>query len=351
MIAFEKLVELKVILCESANIKDCIESLDKSKMQIVLISKKNNNRKIIGTVTDGDIRRSFINGFDINTNVNKIIRNKYYYSNKKISFEEAKKIMKKRVIKHLPILDDKKRLHGLYCQDYETSNFRKNIFFIMAGGYGKRMLPFTKETPKPMLKINGKPILYYIIKNAIKSGFSNFVISTHYKSKVIMDYFKDGKKLNIRIEYINEKKPLGTAGSIKYLKNKTKLPFIVSNADMLTKLNYSDLLEFHEKNKSKATMAYRNYKFQNPYGVIKIKNSKVLEIIEKPIHNSFINTGLYVFDPIICKYIPNKHINMNDFIILLKQNKIFFNPFPLHEEWSDIGTKEEFRIIKNSKNI
>ena len=310
MIKIKDLIKLNAILPDNISIKECIRSLDKSKLQIVLISKKNNLKKIIGTITDGDIRRSFIKGHNIETNITKVLSKKYFFCNPTSSTENASTIMKKKLIRHLPVLDNKNNLIGLHCLDFEERKTKKNIFFIMAGGFGKRLMPYTKNIPKPMLKLNGKPILYHIIKNAKDSGFYNFVISTHFKSDAIMDYFKDGEKFEINVKYIKEKEPLGTAGSIKYLQDKTNLPFIVTNGDMLTKLNYSDILEFHIKNKSLCTMAFRNHNYQNPYGVVKIKNSKIYQIIEKPISSSFINTGLYVFDPKICKHIPKRFINI-----------------------------------------
>lgn len=349
MIKLKELIKLNILLTEDCSVKECIRSLEKSKFKMVLIKKKNNPKDIIGTITDGDIRRAFIKGYNLDSKAIQIANKKYYFSNSIMSSKAAHNFMKKKVIKHLPILDIGNKLIGIYCLDFQEITNKKNFILIMAGGYGTRLRPFTNDKPKPMLKIDGKPILHHIIDNAKLAGFSNFLISTHYKSEIIQSYFKNGNKFNVNIDYIKENKPLGTAGSLKYLQKITKLPFVVTNGDMLTKLNYNDLINFHLNNKSLCTMAYRKHSYQNPYGVVKIKNYKIFSVEEKPIIDSFINTGLYVFDPKICKYIPNRFINMDELIEKLRNKKIFFNAFPLHEDWNDIGSKEDFYIMRNNK--
>ena len=218
----------------------------------------------------------------------------------------------------------------------------------MAGGKGKRLRPLTFNTPKPMLKINNEPILKLIIDRAKKFGFSNFYISVNYLGDVIKKYFKDGKKFNTNIKYIYEKKPLGTIGSIANIKD--KLPnknLIVSNGDVITKINYNSMLKFHEDNGADATMAVYPYEIKNPYGEVVTKEENILEIKEKPITISYVNAGVYIFKKKVLKYIiKNKKLDAVEFFNFLKKKNKKTLAFAIHETWRDIGLKKDYLKFK-----
>lgn len=218
----------------------------------------------------------------------------------------------------------------------------------MAGGFGKRLKPLTTKTPKPMLEVGGEPILEKTIKKFINSGFHNFYISTFYKSEVIKDYFQDGANWNISIKYIDEPKPLGTAGALSLLPYKEfNSPIIMINGDLITDLNIKNLLSYHNEQENMITIGAKKYDVQVPYGVIETVGYKVKSIIEKPTHYFFINAGIYVINPkIIDNLLINKKIDMPYWITRLMEKNININIFPIHEYWLDIGEKSQYEEAK-----
>ena len=186
-----------------------------------------------------------------------------------------------------------------------------------------------------------------IIEKAKAQGFRNFYLIVNYLNEVIENYFGNGKKFGINITYVREKDPLGTAGGLSKLKNKIKTSFVISNCDVLSSIRYDSLLEFHIKNKSSATMALSNYKWKNPFGVVRTKNSLITKIIEKPTYESFVNTGIYVLNPDVLKILKNnKSIDMTDLINKLINSKKKIFGFPVHENWLEIGDKENLDIAQ-----
>ena len=216
----------------------------------------------------------------------------------------------------------------------------------MAGGFGKRLLPLTKKTPKPMIKIGNKPIMQHIIENGASVGFNNFFISVNYLKKKIENYFGSGEKFGINISYIKEKKPLGTAGSLALLNDNNKLPIVVVNGDTVTGINFKNLISYHKKNKSHFTIVTNMERKKRQLGIIETKSNRVTNIVEKPIITTKINTGIYVINKDLLKYIKkNKFLSMTDLIkkIIKKKKKIL--SFPIYESWEDLGT------INNLNNI
>ena len=224
---------------------------------------------------------------------------------------------------------------------------------IMAGGFGKRLGKLTESCPKPMLKINNIPILEHIINKARDENFKQIYISTHFKSNIIENYFDDGSKFNVKITYIKEEKPLGTGGSLKMLNNYNG-PIIITNGDIISKIGYQKLLEFHNLNRGVATMAVLKHEITNPFGVIKYNGIQLVDFEEKPSWVTYINAGIYVVDSSV-RNIINKNENISMPMILKKlkaKNKEIFI-FHMHEDWIDIGTPEALKKIKQSyiKNI
>lgn len=328
-------------------IKEAIKKIQLNENKIVYVVDKKN--VIIGTITDGDVRRGLIKGFNLQDNVTRFMNTKFSYA----KFIKGKKIYKKyfNINKNqIPIINSKNQLISNDSIQDIKKNYNNEIV-IMAGGYGKRLKPLTNKIPKPMLKVNGNPILELIINNFKNSGFNNFHISVNYKKDEIKKYFNKGKKFNVKIEYIEEKKPLGTAGSLKLLKKKNKLPIIITNGDVLTKVNYENLLKFHQENNSDITVAIRELNYQIQYGVLKFRNGQIISISEKPIENFHINAGVYILNPKVLKFkCLNKYCDMTDLInYALKYKKNVFG-FPLYEDWIDIGNIENYNKVKNKWN-
>jgi NDP-sugar pyrophosphorylase family protein len=261
------------------------------------------------------------------------------------SADKIMSMMKNDGLLHIPLVDKQGLLVGLETLQHLLENKKyDNPVFIMAGGFGTRLHPLTKDIPKPLLNVGSRPILATIIDQFIDAGFHKFYISTHYKSEMICDYFGDGSTLGIDIEYVHEEVPLGTAGSLGLLPNNVStLPIIMMNGDLLTKVNFEHLLTFHNEQDGLATMCIREYDFQVPYGVVNIKNQCVTSIKEKPIHKFFINAGIYVLDPKLINQIDSdSFLDMPNLFEAQIEKGEKISVFPIHEYWLDIGRMEEY---------
>ena len=319
------------------SVLNVINNIENSQYQICFIV--DDQGSLIGSITDGDIRRGLIEGYAIESHASKIMNSKPISILSSQSEKEAQTIMASNQIKQLPVIDTDNKLIGVHLMD-QILNLapKENSILIMAGGFGKRMMPLTENLPKPMLKVAGKPILEHIILNAKAQGFRKFIISLHYLGNLIIDHFGDGSNLDISIQYIHESEPLGTAGAMALIDPLPNLPFIVTNGDIITDVNYANLLHFHESNKSQATMAIKKYELQNPYGVVNIKGLEITSFEEKPIQISYVNAGIYALNPSSLKYLKvNEPCDMPDFFELLKNNNHLITAYPIHETWADVG--------------
>ena len=333
-----------LIISGEMTMMGALKKLNKSPVKTIFITGKKN--LFLGTLTDGDIRRNLIKGSKIKTKLKFIVKQKYLSFGPGVSNVKAFKIMRKRAIKIAPILDKQKKLINFLILDKNYNNI-KNKMIIMAGGKGKRLLPLTKKVPKPMLRLNNKPILEHIIMNAKREGFSRIILSINHLGNVIKKYLKQKKSFGISITYINEKKPLGTCGSLSLLK-KPKEPIVVCNGDIISEIRFSDLLNYHYENRADVTMVVKPHEIQNPFGVVKVNNNNIVEIEEKPFIKSNVNVGAYVLSNKILKYLKkNQRIDMTDFIsTLIKKNKKIV-AYPIYESWKDIGYPIDLKNIQN----
>lgn len=339
----------KFFLSPNSKIKDAIKSLSESTLQIVLVVNKDN--KLIGTITDGDIRRGFLSGLRINQSIKKVINTRPIVSYNNQTRELIQYTMQNNVVLQLPVVSRSNRITGIYItQEYTKDNKIKNPILILAGGRGRRMMPYTKRIPKPMLSLNGKPILEHILIGLKNQGFYNVFISTHYKSEVIEKYFKNGNKYGLKIKYIKEKKPLGTAGCLHefsyYLKSNEN--FFIVNGDVLSNLDFNQMLQYHKKNNADATMGSINFEMKNPYGVIKTKENKIIGFREKPVSQTYINAGIYILNSKLTNFLKKnkkKHITDLFKIFIKKKFKVFI--YPIYEFWNEIGDKDKYEKLIN----
>ena len=332
----------KIVIKSNDSLEHAIKVLQRGGCRITLVV--DGHKKLLGTVTDGDIRRALLSGKNMINRISDVM-NKSPVTAKKIdSREHIISLMKDMSILHIPIIDDAGVLCGLetLMLFHEKTSY-DNPVFLMAGGTGKRLRPLTKNTPKPLLEVGKKPLLETIIEQFIDHGFHDFYISTHFKSELIRNYFKDGNQHGVSIRYIHEDTPLGTAGSLGLLPDTLPdLPIIMMNGDLLTKVDFNHLLDFHESNHADATMCIREYDFQVPYGVVTIDGYSVKEIKEKPIYNFFVNAGIYVLNKnLIHKVDGESYLDITDFLEKELDNRNV-NAFPIHEYWLDIGQIEEY---------
>lgn len=326
-----------------ATIKDAMEAIDRNLTGGVFIVDE--NKRVIGVVTDGNIRRAILNGHSIYDGVKDIYTTNFKYVNKLVSKQKVKEIMLTFKIRQLPLLDEHGRLSEIYFLDDIISYKKKdNYVFILAGGLGTRLRPLTEKLPKPMLEVGEKPILERIIEQFKEYGFVNFIISINYMGEVIEEYFKDGRDFNVNIQYVKEEKKLGTAGSIKLAEKKLNKPFIVINGDILTGIDFDSFLNYHKENQYDITVGVRNYEMRVPYGVMVMENELIKSLEEKPTYTFYINSGVYVLNKEVVDYIPyNKEYNMTDLIEDVIKDKGKCGTYSITEYWSDIGHMEDFK--------
>jgi dTDP-glucose pyrophosphorylase/predicted transcriptional regulator len=332
-----------IIVEESSSILEVLEIIDKSSKQLAIVVDE--NKKLLGTISDGDIRRALLQNISLTNSVKNIYYKTPTVANINDTREDIINICKIKKIHQIPIVDNNGNLVGLEILDELISKEQKrNKVILMVGGLGTRLRPLTEETPKPMLKVGSKPILQTIIEKFAEYGYTNIVMCVNYKSHIIQDYFEDGSKFGVNIEYVLEEQRMGTAGALSLLKNKPTEPFFVMNGDLLTNVNFEHLHDFHTANESMGTMCVREYDFQVPYGVVNIENSKILSIEEKPTHKFFVSAGIYMLSPDVLKYIPkNEFYDMPTLFEKLISENTNVISFPLREYWLDIGRIEEYQ--------
>lgn len=337
----------KVILSSSNSIKEAMKIIDNNEIKIALVV--DDNKRLIGTITDGDIRRSILKGITLNKSVKDTMNSNFIYAKVGDSKEKIFQLAKHNEVNQVPIVDNDLILLGIEDMTSPLNNVKRpNTVVLMAGGLGTRLKPLTHETPKSMLKVKGKPILEIILEGCMKYGFSNFIFSVNYKSEIIEEYFGNGKKFGVKIKYVHDKGRMGTAGSLYFLKKQLTKDFLVMNADLLTNINFEHLVDFHLSSKSKATMCVREYDFQVPYGVVNVEEDNIASIDEKPVHNFFVNAGIYILSPSVLKHIPeNSFFDMPTLFNILIQSKEKVMPFPIREYWLDIGGIGEFNLAND----
>ncbi len=338
----------KTLVKEDQNIEGVLKSLRSSGLQIVLVINK--SKKLVGTITDGDLREFILKKFDLKKKSKFLMNKKPIFAKKNFNTSKILDLMKRKQVSQIPILDSNKHVVGLKILQnlIEDNEVRDEHFIFMAGGKGLRLRPITRKIPKPMIKVNGKPILEHLIINVKNQGFRNILISTHYLQNKIKKHFKDGKKHKLRIKYLNEKKPLGTAGALSKINKKDiSENFVVSNSDILSNINYKEAISYHKKNKADITLLTKNFLTKHKFSIID-NNGKILKKIdEKP--TTFVNYGIgvYIFNKKILKYTgKEKYIDMIKFIKNFQNKKKFkVITYPIHEDWRDIGNPLDLKLI------
>ncbi|MGD9625710.1 MAG: nucleotidyltransferase family protein [Arcobacter sp.] len=332
-----------IIVKETTSIKEVLQIIDKSSKQLAIVV--DDNKRLLGTISDGDIRRALLKNMSLSESVKDIYFKNPTVANINNSKEEIINICRVKKIHQIPLVDDNGNLIGIEILDELISKEEKtNKVILMVGGLGTRLRPLTENTPKPMLKVGNKPILQTIIEKFAEYGYTNIIMCVNYKSHMIQDYFGDGKEFGVNIEYVLENQRMGTAGALSLLKDKPNEPFFVMNGDLLTNVNFEHLHNYHIATNSMATMCVREYDFQVPYGVVNIKDSKIISIEEKPTHKFFVSAGIYMLSSEVLNYIPqNEFYDMPilfEKLINLNQNTV---SFPIREYWLDIGRIEEYK--------
>lgn len=337
----------KTLLPSSTVLKQAIRCLDESAMRIVLIV--DSESKLLGTVSDGDIRRGLLRGLDLESPVSRIIQKNPMVVTPIIERSLVLQLMTANKIQQIPVVDEKRHVVGLHLWDEVTLNpARQNLMVIMAGGLGRRLRPLTESCPKPMIPVAGRPMLEHIIERAKSEGFSQFVLAIHYLGKVIENHFGDGKKLGVKIKYLKENKPLGTAGALCLLNPMPQAPLIVTNGDVMADIRYGEMIDFHVKHHADATMAVRVHEMKHPFGVVRIQGLEIIGFEEKPVNRSHINAGVYAFSPEVLKILkPEESIDMPALFQRLKEKSKRIVAYPMHEPWLDVGEPKNLKKARS----
>lgn len=330
-------------LNKNSNIQEALEVINRGAMQIALVV--DNNDKLIATLTDGDIRRALLSGKTLDSSISNIA---FSYPTVVRDTDTKEKVISLSLLKKLnqiPVVDKNDMLIGIIdIKEFFESQNKTNKVVLMLGGLGTRLRPLTENTPKPMLKVGDKPILETIILSFKKQGFKNFVFSLGYKADIIKEYFQNGEKFGVDIEYVIEEKRMGTAGALSLIKEKITEDFFVMNGDLLTNMNFCDMMDYHLRNNSLATMGVREYEFQVPYGVVNVDGIKIKNIDEKPIHNFFVSAGIYCLSEKILSFIPeDQFYDMPSLFEKLISENLKSISYPINEYWLDIGRIKEYK--------
>jgi dTDP-glucose pyrophosphorylase len=327
---------------EGSPLIEALRRIDKSGLQIAIVER---DGRIIGTLTDGDVRRALLSGAGLDIPVENAMNKKPVIAPAGISNDAALVLMRRHTIHQLPIVDSDGRVVEVkLIEDLTQPLYSDHWVVLMAGGLGARLKPLTNDLPKPLIRVGDKPILETVLMGFLKAGFSKFFISVNYKAEMIQDYFGDGSNWGIEIKYLHETDRLGTAGSLSLLPDRPARPFFVMNGDLLTTVNFDHMLKYHNEHKAFTTICVREHSITVPFGVVELDRHRLLSIQEKPTQKYFVNAGVYLLDPGVLDFLsPNEPVDMPTLIERTIAREKTSVVFPLREYWIDVGRIDDLQ--------
>jgi dTDP-glucose pyrophosphorylase len=334
----------KTVIRLPASMADAIAAIDRGALQICLVT--DHDGMLMGTVTDGDVRRAILGGLPLDAPAERVMRTQPLAARDTDPRHRWLEQMQVRDVRQLPLVDAAGRVVGLALRDemLGAGPDRDNVVVLMVGGLGSRLMPLTQHTPKPLLKVGSRPILETIVEGFVAQGFRNFYFTVNYKAEMIRAHFGDGSAFGARITYVEEPDRLGTAGALALLPDRPSAPLIVMNGDLLTRVDFAGLLDFHREHAAEATMCVREFDFQVPYGVVRTEAERILSIEEKPVHSFLVNAGIYVLDPAVLTEIPaGGAYDMPQLFSAIAARNGRACVFPIREYWVDIGHIDDLR--------
>lgn len=337
----------KALLIQNASIKDAIRCLDASSLRIVVVINKQG--KFEGTISDGDIRRGLLKGLDLSSPIESVTHRNALVVPPSFGRDMVLQLMRSNQLQQIPVVDEQQRVVGLHLwSEITTPPPRDNLMVIMAGGKGTRLMPHTENCPKPMVLVAGKPMLQHIIERSQQEGFNHFVLAINYLGHMIEEYFGDGSRFGVKIDYLREQASLGTVGALSLFARRPEASFIVTNGDVITDLRYGELLDFHVRHDATATMAVRDHEWQNPFGVVQIDGVDIVGFEEKPIARTHINAGVYALSPGALDFlIHGEHCDMPTLFERLQTKTMRTVAYPMHEPWLDVGKPEDLKLARD----
>ena len=335
-----KIDEIKIN--QNASIKEALEVIDKGAIKVAVVLS--DDGLLLGMLNDGDIRRALLKGMSLGDSIAGIINKHPVVANINDTKERILELANEKKLHQIPIISNGKLIGIQDIREFLAPKNKPNKVILMVGGLGTRLRPLTNDVPKPMLDVGNKPILHTIVENFAKYGYTDIIMCVNYKSEIIKEYFGNGDKFGVKIEYVLESKRMGTAGALSLLKERPKDDFFVMNGDLLTNVNFEYLHEYHKDSNALASICIRKYEMQVPYGVVNVRANKVTSIEEKPTQSFFVSAGIYMFSPIVLDFIPKGvFYDMPTLFSELLKHDFPIHPFPIREYWLDIGRMDEYR--------
>ena len=335
-----KIDEIKIN--QNASIKQALKVIDKGAIKVAVVLS--DDGLLLGMLNDGDIRRALLKGMSLDDSIAGIINKHPVVANINDTKERILELANEKKLHQIPIISNGKLIGIQDIREFLAPKNKPNKVILMVGGLGTRLRPLTNDVPKPMLDVGNKPILHTIVENFAKYGYTDIIMCVNYKSEIIKEYFGNGDKFGVKIEYVLESKRMGTAGALSLLQKRPKDDFFVMNGDLLTNVNFEYLHEYHKDSNACASICVRKYEMQVPYGVVNVRANKVTSIEEKPTQSFFVSAGIYMFSPIVLDFIPKGVFYDMPTLLgeLLKQGFAVY-PFFIREYWLDIGKMDEYR--------
>lgn len=332
-----------LLLAPDSTALEALNVIDRGAAQIALVV--NEQQYLLGTLTDGDIRRALLNGETLDSPVERLMNRHFHSVVSSEDLDTALLLMRQKSLRHIPVIDAHGRVEQLLLlQEFLASPELPNAVVIMAGGKGTRLLPHTENCPKPMLVIGDTPMLEILLRQYIDSGFKQFYFSVNYLKEQIINYFQDGSAWGVSINYLIEDQPLGTAGSLQLLPSSLSSPFLVLNGDVLTRLDPTQLLKYHLEHKARATLCVREHELTVPFGVVEISGVELVSFAEKPTYRHLINAGVYVIDPVLLTLLSSQqYTDMPTLLLAAQQAGHLVAVCPIHEYWIDVGRPESLQ--------
>ncbi len=331
------------------SIRAVMECIDRNGKQIALVV--DDQRRLLGTLTDGDIRRAILAGTPLEAPATALLQRRAagqrlvpLTAPAATPVPELLQLMTEYAVRHIPLVDAQRRVVDVAILSDIVGEYREPLHaVVMAGGYGTRLRPLTEDLPKPMLPMGDRPLLEHIIGRLQEAGIKRVNLSTHYKEELIKTHFQDGHDFGVEIEYLKENEPLGTAGALGLMAAENE-PFLVMNGDILTRIDFRAMLDFHREQEAAMTVAVRCYEHRLPYGVVETAGVEIRRVDEKPAYRHFVNAGIYLVEPTVCRYVPRgQKCDMPDLIALMVKDGRRVVAFPVREYWLDIGRMEDYR--------
>ncbi len=333
----------RLLLGPEATVRDAITCIDAGVIEIACVVDA--EQRLLGVITDGDVRRGLLRGLQLDAGLEEIIHRTPTTAPAGASTERLLRTMADHHLEQLPLLDSGGRVVDVAFLRHLVEQRPNTPVVLMAGGQGQRLRPLTAETPKPMLTVGDKPLLETVLGQVREAGFGKVLMAVNFQAEVIQEHFGDGDDVGLEISYLHEPHALGSAGALNLAREKLDEPFIVMNADLLTNVNLAALLTFHKEDGALITVGVRRFELEVPYGVVEIEDGQVSSLREKPAFGFFVNAGVYAVQPAAVALLPSEleAFNMTDLVDAALAQGERVGSFPIREYWLDIGQLADYQ--------